>query len=192
MISNKKNVFYISHDAIKDLALYKNVYFLTPLAKSPKYILPCILPSITKIKSTIPIFIIQGNIEEKRRNYKSLIPIFEKYKNNDFIIKIVGRGKLPNYLKPYIKKIVIKSNLDFINFHKQFSDVFCILPLIDDSFKHKYFTSKYTSTISYGLAYNLTFLCHSKLKKIYPIKKYKTYSNQDEMTEQFGVLLNNF
>lgn len=191
-IRTQHNMFYISHDAVPELVKYRNVFFLTPLAKTRRYLLPLILPPINKIKSQIPIFIIQGKIEEKRRDYRSLIPIFEKYKDRQFQIKIVGKGRLPTYLKPYEDKIILKNNLNFIDYHKEFNDVFCILPLIDDYFEHKYFKNKYSSSISYGLGYNLMFLCHTKLKKIYPLKKSKTYSTQEEMTTQFGVLLDEF
>lgn len=34
------------------------------------------------------------------------------------------------------------SNLNFIEYHKAFEDVYVILALIDDTFKHNYFTTK--------------------------------------------------
>ena len=189
---NKK--YYISHRVDKDLQKFPNVYFLTPLCLSDNYIIPTVLPGIKKNKTRIPIFCIQGNISEKRRNYKSLIPIFEKYENRTFRIKFLGKGKIPFYLEKYKNKIIIENNHNFINYHDAFKDVYIILALIDDTFEHNYFTIQLTSSISYSISYDIPILIYSKLNDIYEkdLKKSIVYKDQNEMNVQFRKLLNKF
>ena len=177
---NKK--YYISHRVDKDLQKFPNVYFLTPLCLSDNYIIPTVLPVIKKNKTRIPIFCIQGNISEKRRNYKSLIPIFEKYENRTFRIK------------KYKNKIIIENNHNFINYQDAFKDVYIILALIDDTFEHNYFTIQLTSSISYSISYDIPILIYSKLNDIYEkdLKKSIVYKDQNEMNVQFRKLLNKF
>ena len=192
--SNISKKYYISHRVDKDLQKFPNVYFLTPLCLSDNYIIPTVLPGIKKNKTRIPIFCIQGNISEKRRNYKSLIPIFEKYENRTFRIKFLGKGKIPFYLEKYKNKIIIENNHNFINYHDAFKDVYIILALIDDTFEHNYFTIQLTSSISYSISYDIPILIHSKLNDIYEkdIKNSIVYKDQNEMNIQFRKLLNKF
>ena len=97
----------------------------------------------------------------------------------------MGRGKIPNELKKYNDKLIFKRYYRFVDFHKEFLDTFCILPLIDDSFQHNYFNNTLTSSISYGLGYNLLFLCHTKLKNIYKLKKCINYDLNNSICKQF-------
>ena len=106
------------------------MYFLTPLSKS-NYIYADVLPySNDKIKSNIPIYVIQGNLNQNRRYLGLLEKILDQSYQYEFKIKLVGRGHLPSELQKYKNKIVLKNNLNFIDFHKEFLDVYCILPLI--------------------------------------------------------------
>ena len=78
--SNKK---YISHQITERLEKNKNVYFLTPLTKS-NFIYADILPySSNKIKSDIPIYIIQGCISSGRRNFDLLKKILDNTYDSD-------------------------------------------------------------------------------------------------------------
>jgi len=144
--------YYISHRVDKDLQKFPNLYFLTPLCLTNKYIIPTVLPDIIIKKTNIPIFCIQGNISEKRRNYKSLIPLFEKFKNRTFRIKFLGKGVIPSYLDKYKNKIILENNHNFVNYHQSFQDVYVILALIDDTFEHNYFINQLTSSISYSIS----------------------------------------
>ena len=192
-IKKSKNIFYISHRVDSIFDKFDNVFYLTPLNNSKKYIIPNILPyQDLKINKNQPIFIVQGNIDIKRKNYKSLIPILEKFKDIDFKIKILGRGKIPNELKKYNNKLIFKRYYRFKDYHKEFLDTFCILPLIDESFEHNYFNNTLTSSISYGLGYNLLFLCHYKLKDIYRLKKYVSYTDNSDICIGFNKCLQYF
>lgn len=193
-IKNDSYKYYISHRVDKELSEFKNVFFLTPLCLSDKYIIPTTLPEIIKKETKIPIFCIQGNIDEKRRNFKSLIPIFENFKNRTFRIKIIGKGDLPSYLLKYKNKIILENNHDFLKYHECFDDVYILMTLIDDTFEHNYFTNQLTSSVTYGISYNIPLLIFSKLNDIYKdeLKNSIVYNNQNEMNLQFKNLLNKF
>ncbi len=190
--SNKKNLWFICHDITSSVLEKENIYFLTPLCNVSRWFLPTALPPIKKRKSSIPTFIVQGKIEEKRRNYRSLVPILETYKEKEFQIKIIGTGTLPNYFRPYEKKLKIILNLNFEEYHTAFSDVDCLLPLIDETYEHNYFTNKLSSSISYAVAYNLPVLCHKKLIDIYDLNNAYEYVDQNEFIEQFGKFLDSY
>ena len=190
--SDKKNLWFICHDITPSVLQKENIYFLTPLCKISRWFLPTALPPINRKKSSIPIFIVQGKVEVKRRNYASLVPILEAYKEKVFQIKIIGSGKLPDYLRPYEKKLEILLDLNFQEYHAAFSDVDCLLPLIDETYEHNYFTNKLSSSISYAVAYNLAVLCHTKLIEIYDLKNVYGYKDQHEFLEQFGKIIKNY
>ena len=187
-----KNTYAISHRVLPHSINNPNIFFLKPLSNCDRYFIPSLLPPINKVKTKFPVFAVQGNITESRRNYKSLIPLLNKYKDRQFIIKFIGRGIMPVYLIPYMDKLVLCLNLDFINYHQSFNDVYAILPLIDDTFTHSYYTTSLTSSISYGKGYDLRFICSKKLKDIYMLDNSITYSNQDEMNDAFGQALDMF
>ena len=96
------------------------MYFLTPLSKK-NYFYADILPYAEKKNiANVPIYIIQGGLQPERRCYQLLEKILDETYKYKFIIKLVGKGKLPKSLEKYKGKIVLKNNLNFINYHKQF------------------------------------------------------------------------
>jgi hypothetical protein len=189
---NNKKEYYILHNLNPKFNNIKNIIYLTPLAKYNNYFIPNILPfcNLPKIKTDIPILIIQGCLE--RRNLIQLTKIFEKYKDKDFIIKIIGKSNngLPKYLLKYQKKIIFKPNLNFLDYHKEFLDCSVIIPLIEPDFNNDYFKNKLSSSISYGIGYNLKFFCFETLKYIYKLKNCITYCNDTEMLQNFNLLFN--
>ena len=49
-----------------------------------------------------------------------------------------------------------------------------------------------TSTITYGLGYNLKFITDKKLVDIYDLKNYEIYNSEDEITTVFEKTLYDF
>ena len=200
LIKNSNTYFYISHNISERLKKLNNVYFLTPLSK--KCYINCIkLPfnNYKKIKTNIPIFLVQGNICEKRRDLKLLKIMFDYFSNNNdksynkkIKIKILGRGKIPNYLIPYRDKIILKNNLNFIDFHKEFLDIYCILPLLNYNKTPQYYKTKLTSTINYIKAYNLQSIIDEKLNNIYKLNNVMVYNNNNEFINCIKCKINEF
>lgn len=185
---NSNTHYYISHKISQQLELLSNVYFLTPLSKN--FIYADILPfSHKKIKTNIPIFVIQGAIKY-RRNLKLLLNILSNNYDYKFKIKILCKAsKLPNCLSIYKDKIQLKSNLNFSDFHKEFLDCYCILPLILKKTHNQYYTTKLTSSINYARGYNLKCLIDKDLQDIYKLNNVYIYNNKTDIISAFNKAL---
>lgn len=191
LIKNSNKYFYISHVVTDRLKKLSNVFFLTPLTN--KYIIADKLPYIeNKIKSDIPIYIIQGNITSDRRNYKLLEKILEENYEHAFIIKLVGRGNLPKELEKYSDKIKLRNNLNFIDYHREFLDTYCILPLITKKTHSQYYNYKLTSSINYCIGYNLKCIIDKDLQEIYKLNDVEIFNNENDIVTAFKKTLNDF
>ena len=198
LLNNDKNSIkkYISHEVTKRLQDNPNVYFITPLSQN-RYIYADVLPfSEKKSRSDIPIYIIQGNLPQRnvknRREYKMLCKILDKSYKYDFIIKIIGRGELPKELIKYKNKIKFKKNLQFIDFHREFLDGYCILPLISKETHPEYYKKKLTSSISYSLGYKLKCIIDEDLQKIYKLDNAEVYKDSNDIVNCFNKTLEDF
>lgn len=190
---NSNKYFYISHEVTNRLKQLKNVLFLTPLGNDNNIIADRLPYIEDKIKSNIPIYIIQGNITAYRRNYTLLQKILDSNYEYKFIIKLVGGGKeLPDELKKYSDKIVLKKNLNFIDFHKEFLDAYCILPLITKNSHKQYYTNKLTSSINYCIGYQLKCLIDKDLQDIYNLNNVEVFKNENDIVDAFKKSLHDF
>jgi hypothetical protein len=190
---NKNKYFYICHET--GIPKQKNIFFLTPLCKTSNYIYLDKLPfqnQNSPFNSDLPIYAIQGNIDAHRRNYNLLIKILENKYNYDFRIKLIGRGQIPIQLKKFSDKIILKNNLNFIDYHKEFLDVYCILPLILKKTHKQYYINKLTSTINYAKAYNLKCIIDDDLQKIYNLENAEVFYNENDIVKVFEKTLNDF
>lgn len=183
---------YISHEITDRLKTNPNVYFLTPLSKT-QYIYTDILPySKEKKISTIPIYVIQGNLNQGRRCYELLNKILDNSYKYKFIIKLIGRGNLPKELNKHKNKIVLKNNLNFSNYHKEFLDAYCILPLISKKTHPHYYNKKLTSSINYARGYNLKCIIDNDLQNIYNLDNVEIYNNKYDIVTCFKKTLEQF
>lgn len=190
---NNRN-FYISHEFSNQLIPYKNIFFVFPKIKE-RYLSLEYLPfrENPKIKTKIPIYIIQGNLNHYfRRNYHLLVSILKQNYPYNFKIKLIGKGKLPPILQPYQDKIILKNNLNFQDFHKEFLDGYAILPLISKKTQKHYYTHKLTSTINYAKAYNLKCIMDSELYKLYPLQNSEVYNSDIDILTTFKKSLYDF
>ena len=186
---NSDTHFYIAHEIVERLEKLSNVYFLTPMAN--RYIIADILPyNETRTNSKIPIYIVQGG--KVRRNHKLLELILQEKYKHEFIFKLVGKGELPQSLINYKNKIIVKKNLDFINYHKEFTDAYCILPLITIESHPRYYKSKLTSTINYASGYKLKCLIDKDLQDIYHLEDVEVFNNETDLVTAFKKTLNIF
>lgn len=192
-IKRDKKHFYISHEYNPLYLSIKNVYFVFP--KCPERFLSLhYLPfREEKRKNNIPIYIIQGNLNHGfRRNFHLLVSILEKSYSYLFKIKIIGSGKLPKILQPFQEKIILKNNLDFQEFHREFLDGYAILPLISKEKQKHYYTFKLTSTMNYAKAYNLKCIMDSELFQLYPLENSEVYSDDNDIFRAFQKTLQDF
>ena len=188
--NNKSVKRYISHEITKRLKTNPNVYFLTPLSKN-NYIYADVLPySKDKKISSIPIYVIQG---DPRRRYLNLLnKILDQSYEYDFIIKFICKHPFPKGLNKHKNKIVFKRDLNFIDFHKEFLDAYCILPLISKKTQSHYYNSKLTSSINYARGYKLKCIIDKDLQEIYKLDNVEVYSDINDIVSCFIKTLKNF
>lgn len=188
----KKNHYYISHKVDKRFN-NTNTYYLTPLCKSNNYIIADVLP-FTENKKNIdyPVFLIIGRSE--LRNNNILEKILNKYNNYNkkFLIKYMTR-KAPKLKKKY-NNLKICENYDFVNFHKEILDCYCML--ISKENQPNYFKNQLTSSINYILAYKMKTIIHPELKDIYTLDNKDCYIydplNENSIVNQFENVINDF
>lgn len=168
-IKSNPHEIFIAHRVSKELEELPNVWFLTPLAKQ-RWFIPRALPKIESAPTTrseYPVIAIQGNIVESRRNFRALCGLLEKTGHLGYKIKLIGRGKLPEYLTPWADHFILELDRPYLEYHAAFAGVDALLALIDESFSHGYFTNQLTSTVSYAVGYNIPLIAHSRLARIY-------------------------
>jgi hypothetical protein len=194
-VNNFKKNFFIAHEVSYELKKYKNIFYLTPLCNSKNYIYADVLPKIIKkIDCKIPVYIIQGNFDNSRRNYNLLLKILNTNygKEKIYKIKFLGKGKLPLEIEKYKDKIIIKNNLNFLDYHKEFSDCYYIIPLITKKTHANYYNIKLTSSISYAKGYNLKCLIDKDLQDIYKLNNAEVFNNEEDISDIFKKTLDNF
>ena len=191
---SKKNIFFISHDISEISLKYNNIFYLTPLCKSKKFIYCNVLPSIEHLKKTepYPVYAVQGNFTDLRRNYRLLYNILKRNYNYDFKIKFIGRGTFPKILEPFMSKIIISQNKNFIDYHNEFANCYGILPLTTKNSHPQYYNKKLTSTINYAMAYNLVCIIDKDLQKIYNLKNAEVFNNENDIQKAFIKTLEKF
>lgn len=186
---NSVTKVYIAHEITTRLEALSNVYFLTPLAK--RYIQMNILPfSNIKVKSKIPIYIIQGHL--LRRNLNLLHKILSVDYTYEFKIVLLTRSAMLPELLPYGNKIELKQDLNYINFHMEFTSAYCIIPLITKVSHPQYYTSKLTSSINYASGYNLNCLIDKDLQDIYMLNNVTVFDDETNIVKAFKTTLDNF
>ena len=187
-----KNHKYIAHEITPRLQKKENVYFLSPLAKQ-NFLSADILPfADQKTSSSVPIYIIQGNWTSVRRYYKLLDTILQNTYRYKFIIKLVGRGCIPPELERHKDNIIFKNDLNFIDYHKEFLDAYCILPLVSKQTNKQYYTHKLTSTMNYAKGYKLKCLIDKDLQSIYNLDDVEIFQDINDISQAFENTLEIF
>lgn len=105
--------------------------------------------------------------------------------------KIIKNESHP-IIKKFQSKIIIKNDLDFTDFHKEFIDAYCLLPLISKRSHPQYYTNKLTSSMNYLTAYNLKCVIDKDLQGIYNLKNAYVYDNEDDIVAAFEKSLMEF
>jgi hypothetical protein len=192
-LNNPSKYFFICHEVNDNLKKYKNIYYLTPLCNSKNYIYADVLPKINNKKKTeFPIYIIQGRIGTLRRTPSLLVNILKSTYKYNFKIKIIGCGDYPKVLEPFREKIIFKKDLPFEDYHNEFNDVYCLLPLITKKTLPHYYSTKLTSSISYIKGYNLKCLIDKDLQDIYQLDNAEVFNNEKDISILFEKTLCDF
>ena len=192
---DRKKYYFICHDIESNLKNMENVYYLTPLAK--RFIYADIMPHMSKknMNTNIPVYVIQWHIggdHARRRNLNLLLNILKNDYDKPFKLKIVGSGELPEEIKKYSDKLVLRKNLNFIDYHKEFLECYCIFTLTLKSTNKQYYKTKLTSTINYIRGYKLKAIIDEELQNIYKLNDVELYNSEENIVDAFKKTLNEF
>jgi hypothetical protein len=199
-LKDPRHVF-ISHEVDNETIQHSNIFYLTPLCGNRNYFYADVLPYQDQtIRTSTPVYIIQGQINWEKRNYELLNILLNHQFERNFKIRIVGET-CPAKFKYGIgsklidrSKLEFKLNLNFQDYNKQFLDAYCILPLVNKEKQPKYYSNKLTSTISYAKGYNLKCLIDDELQKIYGLNDAFVYksNNANDFVSEFRKTLQLF
>jgi hypothetical protein len=195
IIEDDNNHQYITHDVHPRFENKSNVWSLTPLSKNlSKVFCADVFPFQNhKIKTDIPIYVIQGNIIPYRRCYELLNRILSVEYEYPFKIKILGRTHPEEYVfQNASDKLIYKTDLNFVDFHREFCDCYCILPLVTKKTHPQYYTNKFTSSINYARGYKMKCLIDRDLQEIYQLDNVEIFQDEGDIVEAFRRTLIDF
>ena len=191
---NSKTKIYLLHNlsGIDEKILnLSNVVMCTSLSKN--FINFDVLPfSNEKVKTKEPIYIIQGGFIPFRRHFPLLLKILSVNYDYNFKFKLVGNGPLPEELNKYKDKLIIKKNLRFIEYHKEFCDAYCILPLITKKTNATYYNYRATSSVLYASGYKLKCLIDKDLQDIVNLDNVEIFNDENDIINSFTKTLEDF
>jgi hypothetical protein len=194
-IEDSNNHQYIAHDVHPCFENRLNVWYLTPLSKNLTRVFHAdVFPfQNNKIKTDIPIYVIQGNIVPHRRCYELLNQILSVDYEYPFKIKILGRTHPDEYVfHNKSDKLIYKTDLNFVDFHREFCDCYCILPLVTKKTHPQYYKNKFTSSISYARGYKMKCLIDRDLQEIYQLDNVEIFQDEGDVINAFRRTLKQF
>lgn len=195
IIEDNNSHQYIAHDVHPCFENRSNVWYLTPLSKNlSRVFIADVLPfQHNPIKTDIPIYVIQGNIIPHRRCYELLNRILSVEYEYAFKIKILGRSHPDEFVfQTASDKLIYKTDLNFVDFHREFADCYCILPLVTKKTHPQYYTNKFTSSISYARGYRLKCLIDRDLQEIYQLDNVEIFQDEGGIVNAFRRTLIDF
>ena len=181
-LQNDPNTLVVVHENDPVYEGWENAWCLMPQARH--YILPTFFPfkKARPDPHAPPIFLVQGSIDVLRRNYQSLANLMAATAEYDYSVKCLGgsavpdadgarrlKGNLPENLQPFADRIILRSGLDDELYHQEIQECSFILPLLDETTNQAYFSSKLSSSVSYGVGFGVPFIAHNKLRRAYPM-----------------------
>ena len=194
---NDEYHFYISH-IIHDYQ-QSNIFYLTPLCKQipdceNNYICCDVMPFYKRkcMNNNIPVFIVQCNIDLYPYDYNLLETILETKFKQLYVIKLFVNEDLDPKFNKYGDKLFIKKNLNFIEYHREMLDGYCILPLTSKETTPIYYETVHTSSINYGLGFDFHFMIDKDLNDIYHLEKTFVYDGKKNIVDAFRKSLEFF
>ena len=82
--------------------------------------------------------------------------------------------------------------MNFQDYHKEFLDAYCVLPLITKASHPHYYKNKLTSSVNYILAYNLLTIIDKEFQDIYHFDKAIIFNNENDICDAFRKSLDIF
>lgn len=125
-------------------------------------------------------FVIQGSMERFRRNYGTVPELVNSWTASDdwFSFAIIGdkRSDIEKWLKSQItapdqrQRVEMIYNLAYHDYLECVRSATWIMPMIDETFQHEYFTHKITSSIMMAIGNGTPLILHRQLADIYGLR----------------------
>lgn len=188
-----KTYFGIAHRVDEVLLKDPNIYYLTDLSKKQIFEATILPFANNKVIKDYPIFIVQG-LDPNRRDYEIFIKLINHTTRFPFKFKLLGKANFNlDIVKHVIDRIILKTDLNFIDFHKEFSDAYCLCTMISKSHNPDYYTKSLSSSINYIKGYNLKGFLDDELQNIYNLSNAVTYKpDYSNLANQFERVLEEF
>ena len=184
--------FFITHRFDTRFDNLSNVYGFTPRLKRFIWCDDFAFCKSPKIQTEVPIYCIQGTIACGRRDYSLLTDILEATYQYPFLIKMIGKGReLPKSLLRH-SKLIVKRNLNFTDYHREFLDCFGLLPLISREQQPQYYQDRTSSSLHYAKAYDILCLLDSEQQAIHRLSNVMVYNCRDDIVDCFAKSLELF
>lgn len=211
-MSDDLNIKYIAHYVDEELLSKSNVIFLSNFGRKDIPLDRVHEPDIiqysnTKIKSSIPIFIVQGSFVRSAfdltRDFSVIEEILLHEYSGDFLIKFVGRWNQENFNlfnfinlhkinKKNLTKIDVRLNQNWNDFCYNFVDAYAVIPSISKEKNPQYFYNEMTSSFTYIKSHGLNVLAEPDFFISYNIDIEKSYPYQNSIRETFQKMLDDF
>ena len=169
------NVKYVQHRFDPSCDRDDNVYLLPHVqehTRNPCF-LPSALPEVDRSYGPMPVYVVQGRFA--RRDLTVIRTILEHVGDvSSYRIRIVGSAVegVPEILDEISDdpRIEVHKDLSFRAFHEAFTGAYGVLPCVDREQHLGYYTNQLTSSMSYGVGYQLRFVCESALAELYEVE----------------------
>jgi hypothetical protein len=185
--------FYVAHRLFNKV-MKANIHYTFPV-KNCKSISFDKLPFVEQrqINTDTPIYIVQVSNWE-RIDCSILLSIFAHSFDYPFHFKIIGENllPLPKKLKCLQNRIIIKNNLNFEDYHKEFLDGYCLLTLTSKEVTPEYYGNELTPAVHYAKAYGLAILIDSDLQNIYHLPNAFVFNRHRNLNTTFQKSLQHF
>ncbi len=122
--------------------------------------------------------VVQGTLEHYRRNYGCIVSLINRYGSQlPFVFEVLGdgNGKLTNHIASQIQsplrdRLICTSNPNYSHYLTSIQQSGWIMPCVDETFSHNYFTNKITSSVMVAIGNGIPLILHQTLADIYGLQ----------------------
>lgn len=125
--------------------------------------------------------VVQGTMEKFRRNYGCVATLTNRFAAKGYLFEflLVGDGSSAKSLLSWIasqieegyrNRVTYQTNLSYSRFFDVIRSADWIMPCVDDTFEHAYFTKKITSSVMMAIGHGIPLVIHQKLADIYGLQ----------------------
>jgi hypothetical protein len=136
-------------------------------------------------------FLVQGNMQEGRRSYSSLLAVLLHPAvvavRDRFELLLIGDGAVPAELVK-LPGVTARIHLNEAEYHDACRSAHFVLPLTKPTTHPQYYQDTFSSTIQVGLAYELGFVVHAAQAQLYALPPHAVWAYHSMRAVHAGEL----